>query len=410
MFSLYVARRYLFSRKSHHTINIISAISVCGVALATTALVVAMSVFNGFQELVASFFTSFDPQLKVTLVEGKSIDANDPSLEALRQHPSVEITTDVYEDQALIIGNERQWPVTIKGVVDSTFAKQADLEKILYGDGEYLLQADVIQYGILGISLAQSLGLGTRFDIELPIHAPKRGERINTQNPEKSFNERTLRSPGVVFNVGRAEYDANYIITSIDFARELFDQPNKVTAVEVKLKSNTDLESAEKELRDLLGPRFRVQNRYEQQEDTFRIMRIEKFIVYIFLTFILLVASFNIIGSLSMLMVDKRADTATLRAMGASNRQIANIFILEGWLISGFGALAGILIGLGLCLAQQTFELVPLGQSESLFVRNSYPVSVHAADVAIIFVTVLIIGLITVWLPARKMTRNLLSQ
>lgn len=406
LFPFFLARRYLFSRKSHHTINIISGISACGVAIATMALVVTLSVFNGFREYVASFFTAFDPQLKVVLAEGKAIPANDASLVKLRAYKDIDVYTEVLEDQALIVGNDRQWVVTIKGV-DDNFNKQAKLNDILYGDGEFVLHADVLEYGIMGIRLAQQLGLGAHYDGALPIYAPKRGERVNLANPMQSFTSDELYSPGVVFAVNQSRYDAHYIITSIGFARRLFDAQGQVSAVELRLKPGVDVESSQAHIQSLLGSRFMVLNRYEQQHDTFRIMQIEKFIAYLFLSFILLVASFNIIGSLSMLMIDKQADTQTLRALGANNAQLSNIFVFEGWLISSIGAVIGIVLGLILCYLQIEFGLVKLGHSEGSYIVDAYPVSVHATDILIIFFTVLVVGLIAVWLPVRRMTRTL---
>ena len=406
MFSLFVARRYLFARKRHHTTGLISAISVCGVALATAALVVTLSVFNGFREMVASFFTAFDPELKVTLAEGKTLPADDPSLTKLHAMDDIEVYTEVLEDQALIVGNERQWVVTLKGVSDN-FSQQADVEDLLYGDGEFVLHADVLDYGVMGIRLAAALGLGTNYEGGLPIYAPRRGERVNMGNPMQSFNHDELYSPGVVFAVNQGKYDAGYIITSLAFARRLFDQQGQVSSVELKLRPGADLHKAQAKIQASLGERFRVQDRYEQQEDTFRIMLIEKFIAYIFLSFILLVASFNIIGSLSMLMIEKRENVQTLRALGASNQQIGQIFLFEGWLISGIGALVGIGIGLALCWAQIHFGLVKLGQTEGAFLVDAYPVSVHASDLLLVFATVLLVGLIAVWLPVRHMVKGL---
>ncbi len=408
-FPFFLARRYLFSRKSHHTINIISGISLCGVALATAALVVTLSVFNGFRDMVASFFTAFDPELKVTLSEGKTIAADDPSLVALRAYDGIEVYTEVLEDQALIVGNERQWVITIKGVEDN-FQEQADLDAILYGDGEFVLHADVLEYGVMGIRLAAQLGLGTSYEGGLPIYAPRRGERVNLSNPMQSFMQDELYSPGVVFAVNQNHYDANYIITSIAFARRLFDQQGMVSAVELRLKPGISVSRAQSDIRALLGDRFLVENRYEQQADTFRIMQVEKFIAYLFLTFILLVASFNIIGSLSMLMIDKRADVQTLRSLGANDQQISRIFLLEGWLISGFGALLGIAVGLLLCWLQMQYGFVKLGESEGSFVVDAYPVSVNATDLLLTFATVLVVSLLAVWLPVRRMTRHLLSE
>lgn len=408
MFPLYIARRYLFSRKSHHTINIISAISVVGVVLATTALVITLSVFNGFSDLVASFFTAFDPQLKVSLVEGKTVSSKDSALSRLRSNPDIATYTEVLEDQALIVGTNRQYVVTIKGVDDS-FAEQADLSSLLYGDGEFILHADVLEYGVMGIRLASSLGLGTHYEGGLPIYAPRRGERVNMANPMQSFNKDELYSPGIVFAVNQTKYDANYILTSIQFARNLFDQPGQVSGIELGLREGVSIRRAQANIQAQLGPRFKVENRYEQQADVFRIMQVEKFIAYLFLTFILLVASFNIIGSLSMLMIDKKADVETLRALGASNPQIGNIFLIEGWLISGLGAILGIIIGLLLCWGQQTFGWVKMGQSAGSFLIEAYPVSIHTADIFVIFATVLAVSIVAVWWPVRRMSRNLLK-
>ena len=406
MFSLFVARRYLFARKRHLTTGIISVISVCGVALATAALIVTLSVFNGFRDMVASFFTALDPELKVTPAEGKTIAADDPLLAKLKALDFIQVYTETLQDQALIVGNERQWVVNIKGVSDS-FAQQADLDAILYGDGEFCLHADVLEYGVMGIRLASALGLGSNYEGGLPIYAPRRGERVNMGNPMQSFNSDELYSPGVVFNTNQAQYDATYILTSLSFARRLFDQQGRISAVELKLKPGTSLRSAKTTIRQLLGQRFLVQDRYEQQADTFRIMQIEKFIAYLFLSFILLVASFNIISSLSMLMIEKQENVATLRALGANDSQIRQIFLFEGWLISGIGALLGIVGGLALCWAQIRFGFVKLGASEGSFVVDAYPVSIQATDVLLTFLTVLLVGLIAVWLPVRRMTRDL---
>ena len=409
MFSFFIARRYFFSRKRHLTTGIISVISVCGVALATAALVVTLSVFNGFRDMVASFFTAFDPELKVTLAEGKTIVSDDPALKKLKTSDFIEVYTEVLEDQALIVGNERQWVVTIKGVSDN-FAEQADLSTILYpADGDFVLHADVLQSGVMGIRLAATLGLGTSYEGGLPIYAPRRGERVNLGNPMQSFTSDELYSPGVVFATNQNPYDSEYILTSLEFARKLFDQQNRVSAIELKLKPGTDLRRAQTDIRQMLGERFRVQDRYEQQEDTFRIMQVEKLIAYLFLTFILLVASFNIISSLSMLMIEKRENVATLRSLGANDSQIRRIFLFEGWLISGIGAAVGILGGLVLCWVQIRFGLIKLGHSEGAFIVDAYPVSVETTDILLTFVTVLLVGFVAVWLPVRRLTKNLLA-
>ena len=406
-YRLFIARRYLFSRKSHHAINIISGISVAGVAIATMAMVCTLSVFNGFRDLVAGLFTAFDPQLRVTLTEGTSVSQDDEALQRLRRHPDVKVYTPVMEGQALVVQDRRQQVVTVMGVADN-FTEQASINNILYGDGSFCLHADVLEYGVLGLRLAARLGLPANFPDPLQVYAPKRGERVNMASPLSSFNHDELQSPGVVFNVQQSRYDDNYIITSLGFAQRLFDQRGRVTSVELRLKDDVSLSSAKRELRQLLGSRFQVQDRFEQQADVFRIMRIEKLISFVFLTFILLIACFNIIGSLSMLMIDKRQDVRTLRSLGATDGQVCDIFMLEGRMISLAGAAVGLLLGLVLCWLQQEFGLISMGSSAGSFIVEAYPVSVHVGDLVIVFLTVLVVGWAAVWWPVRYLSRRLL--
>lgn len=406
-YRLFIARRYLFSRKSHHAINIISGISVAGVAIATMAMVCTLSVFNGFRDLVAGLFTAFDPQLRVTLTEGSSVSQDDEALQRLRKHPDVKVYTPVMEGQALVVQDRRQQVVTVMGVADN-FTEQASINNILYGDGSFCLHADVLEYGVLGLRLAARLGLPANFPDPLQVYAPKRGERVNMANPLSSFNHDELQSPGVVFNVQQSRYDDNYIITSLGFAQRLFDQCGRITSVELRLRDGVSLSSAKRELRQLLGARFQVQDRFEQQADVFRIMRIEKLISFVFLTFILLIACFNIIGSLSMLMIDKRQDVRTLRSLGATDGQVCDIFMLEGRMISLAGAAVGLLLGLALCWLQQEFGLISMGSSAGSFIVEAYPVSVHVGDLVIVFLTVLVVGWAAVWWPVRYLSRRLL--
>lgn len=406
-YRLFIARRYLFSRKSHHAINIISGISVAGVAIATMAMVCTLSVFNGFRDLVAGLFTAFDPQLRVTLTEGTSVSQDDEALQRLRKHPDVKVYTPVMEGQALVVQDRRQQVVTVMGVADN-FTEQASINNILYGDGSFCLHADVLEYGVLGLRLAARLGLPANFPDPLQVYAPKRGERVNMANPLSSFNHDELQSPGVVFNVQQSRYDDNYIITSLGFAQRLFDQRGRITSVELRLRDGVSLSSAKRELRQLLGARFQVQDRFEQQADVFRIMRIEKLISFVFLTFILLIACFNIIGSLSMLMIDKRQDVRTLRSLGATDGQVCDIFMLEGRMISLAGAAVGLLLGLVLCWLQQEFGLISMGSSAGSFIVEAYPVSVHVGDLVIVFLTVLVVGWAAVWWPVRYLSRRLL--
>ena len=379
-----------------------------GVAVATMALVVTLSVFNGFHDLVASLFTSFDPQLKVTPVKGKSIAADDTLLMKVKQLPEILVATETVEDQALAIYGERQAMVIIKGV-ENNFDSLTNIRQILLGDGTFELKAAEMSYGIPGIQLAENLGLGYYYQTPLRIFAPKREGQLNMAVPTEGFVEDELYSPSVLFYVKQSKYDANYIITNIAFARNLFGQQGMLSALELRVKPDCDISDVKKKIKSIVGEQFYVKDRFEQQEDTFKIMKIEKFIAYIFLTFILIVACFNIIGSLSMLIVEKKNDITTLRNLGANDKQIARIFLFEGWMISAGGALVGIVVGLTLCWMQQTFGLIGLGRSSGSFIVDAYPVSVHFDDIVIIFITVLAVGLLAVWYPVRYFSRRLLS-
>jgi lipoprotein-releasing system permease protein len=407
-FPFYIARRYLFSKKSTHAINIISGISAVGVAVATMALVVTLSVFNGFHDLVASFFTTFDPQLKVTPVMGKTVAADDPILTKIKQLPEVDVATESVEDQALVIYRGRQAMVTVKGVEDN-FDQLTHIKEILLGDGEYELHAADMFYGIPGIRLAEQLGTGYLYEEPLKVYAPRREGQLNMANPMDGLVEDELYSPGVIFQVSQSKYDKNYILTSIDFARRIFEQQGMISALELRLKPGSNFERVKSEIKDIAGDKYYVKDRFEQQDDTFKIMKIEKLMAYIFLTFILMIACFNIIGSLSMLIIDKKDDVVTLRNLGASDKQIVRIFLFEGRMISAIGAVLGIILGLALCWAQQTFGLVKLGSSSASFVVNAYPVSVHPEDVILIFITVLVVGFLSVWYPVRYFAKRLLN-
>lgn len=407
-FPFYIARRYLFSKKSHNAINVISTISVCGVALATLALVCTLSVFNGFQDLVTTFFTAFDPQLKITAVRGKVFDGQDKRVLQLKKMPDVEVYSESLEDNVMVQYQGRQAMAVVKGVEDN-FDQLTPIDSILFGRGDLLLHDEVVDYAIPGIQLLSTLGSGIRFLDPLEIYAPRRGAKVNMANPSTAFVTGNLFSSGLVFAVNQEKYDASYILTSIDFARRLFQYTTEVSAINLKLKAGADTDAVKKHIQDLLGDDFLVQDRYEQQADTYRIMEIEKLISYLFLTFILMIACFNVIGSLSMLIIDKRDDVVTLRNLGASDRQIVRIFLFEGRMISFFGAFAGVVLGLLLCWLQQEYGLIALGSSGS-FVIDAYPVSVHASDVLLIFITVLLIGFLSVWYPVRFLSKRLLNK
>lgn len=407
-FPFFVARHYLFSRKKTHAINVISIISVIGVAVATMALVIVLSVFNGFQDLMASFFTNFDPQLKVVPTEGKTRPADDPILTEIRKLPQVDVTTETLEDQALAVYNGNQAMVMVKGV-DDNFAELTHITDIVYGEGTFDLHTANLEIGTPGIRLAQTLGLGTRWQNYLHIYAPARNGQLDLSDPTSGFVEDSLFSSGLVFNVKQSKYDKNYILTSIGFARNLFGQQGMLSALEIRLKAGSNLEAVKKEMQKIAGTKYKVLDRYEQQAGTYKIIKVEKFMAYLFLTFILIVACFNIVGSLSMLIIDKKDDAQTLSSLGATNHQIRQIFLFEGRMISVIGAVLGIALGLLLCGLQQAFGFVRMGGSDGTFVVNAYPVSVHYVDVFFIFVTVIVVGWLAVWYPVRALSKRLLD-
>ena len=405
--SYFIAWRYLFSKKKHNAINIISGISVCGVTLATLALICTLSVFNGFQDMVSTLFTAFDPEIKITAREGKVFDAHDERILALRALPQIDVFTETLEENAMVQYKDRQTMAVIKGVEDN-FEQLTAIDSILFGNGDFLLKDHEVDYGIMGLELVYTLGTGIQFVHPLQVFMPKREGRVNMANPAASFQSGYLFSPGAVFAVKQQKYDGNYILTSLDFIRGMLNYTTEVSAIELKLKPNTNPERFRQEAAALLGSEFIIQNRYEQQSDVFRIMEIEKLISYVFLTFILLIACFNVIGSLSMLILDKRDDVVTLRNLGANNKLITNIFLAEGRMICFFGAITGIVLGLVLCLIQKQFGIITLGGGTNSFIVNSYPVSVHWQDVLLIFATVVIVGLLAVWYPVHYLIRRLL--
>ena len=382
---------------------------MCGVALATLAMVCTLSVFNGFQDLVATMFTAFDPEIKITAANGKVFDSQDERIQLLRDLPEIEVFSESLEDNAMVQYKGRQAMVVIKGIEDN-FNQLTAIDSILYGRGEWILRDEVVDYAVPGIELVSVLGTGIRFLDPLEVYAPKRGAKINVANPSTSFESSYLHSSGLVFAVNQQKYDASYILTSLSFARDLFQYETEVSSIELRLVADADIKEVKKDIKRMLGNDFLVQDRYEQQADTYRIMEVEKLISYVFLSFILLIACFNVIGSLSMLIIDKRNDVVTLRNLGADDQLVSRVFLFEGYMITFFGALIGVGLGLILCFIQQEFGIIPLGSGDSAgaFVVDAYPVSVYAIDVILVLITVLVTGFLSVFFPVRYLTRRLL--
>jgi len=400
-FPFYIAKRYLFSKKSHNAINVISAISAAGVSVGTMALVCVLSVFNGFETLIADMFSAFDPDLKITLTQGKTFDVNSKDFAEIRKLKSVVSFTEVVEENALLRFKEKQMPATIKGVSDE-FKNMTHIDSIMY-DGEFVLFDGAFERAVPGVGVASILGLGAHFIDPLYIYAPKRTSKINLLRPENSFNQVGTYVSGI-FAVQQLQYDDHYVLVSINLAREVFEYgKTTVSSVELKLAGGVDAEQVEKQIQARLGDRFLVKNRYEQQESFFKIMQIEKWITYLILCFILLIASFNIIGSLSMLIIEKKSDIETLRDLGANNQLIKRIFLFEGWMISLVGALSGIILGALLCLLQEHFGFLKLGSG---YVVEAYPVVTNWVDMLLVLLTVTSMGFLAAYYPVRYINVN----
>ncbi|MBQ7823722.1 MAG: ABC transporter permease [Bacteroidaceae bacterium] len=395
---LKIAKRYLVSKKSHSVINIISMVSICGVVIATMAMVCVLSVFNGFQILIASLYSTIDPQIKVTPIQGKTFDVSDPAIQEMAQWPEIAQLSPVIEENVLMVYGNRQVPALLKGVTNQ-YEKQTRINDIII-DGHFLLHDTVSDYATLGVGLANSLATGAGFRRPLMVHVPKRTARINIGNPASSLSSGRLFMTAV-FQVNQAEYDDQIAIVPIDFARKLFDYTTEASALEITLKSQANESKTIQRIKQQIGENFEVKNRMEQKEASFKMVQIEKWVSYLILGFILMIASFNAIGSLSMLIIDKKADIATLKSMGADNSLISNIFLTEGWLISAIGAVTGIVIGILLCLGQQTFGWITLGEMSEAFIIDAYPVAIKPLDIAAIFALVLILGFFTAWYPVK---------
>ena len=398
-FPLYIAWRYLFCKKSHNAINIISAISVAGITVGTIALVCVMSVMNGFEGLIVNMFSAFDPDVKITAAEGKSFFTNTDEFERIKSLPNVVAFSEVIEETALLYFDERQIPATVKGV-DSMFSHVNSIDSIIF-DGEFLTYDGGFDRCVAGVGLASKLGLNAHFVDPVRLYAPKRTGKVNTLRPENSFNQSYVFMSGV-FHVKQVKYDDNYLITSLPLTQSLFGYaPHQVTALELKIKEKTSVEKVKKEISSILGDAYHVRNQYEQQEDFFKLMKVEKWITFFILMFILLIATFNIIGSLSMLIIDKADDINSLRNLGASPKMIQQIFLFEGWFISILGAFIGVVVGVVLCLIQQTFGLISMGSG---FVIDAYPVELRLSDVLLILLAVCALGFVSVWYPSKYVT------
>lgn len=394
-FPFHIAKRYLFSKKSRNAINVISAVSVAGVAIGTIALIVVLSVFNGFDNLVQSLFNSFDPDLKITSVMGKTFPADNEKILMLEKANGILYFTEVVEENALLRYDERQYIATIKGV-DEDFVKMSGIDSMII-DGDFTLVKDGKPYAVIGQGVAVNLAVGLNFISPVVFYVP-RNTKLISLDPTKAFNRKYI-FPSGIFAI-QQDFDSEYVIVPLFFARDLLGYTNEVSAIEIKVDPAYEASVVQENIKELLGPAFSVKNRFEQQELLYKIMKSEKWAIFLILTFILVIASFNVIGSLTMLIIEKKKDIGILRSMGTSLSMLRRIFLFEGWMISLLGAFSGLILGTLICWVQQQFGIIKL-QGSGSFVIDAYPVSIEMLDLIWVFLTVLLIGYLAAWYPVR---------
>lgn len=402
--SLYIAKRYLFAKKSRNAINIISAVSVAGVAVGTMALIIILSVFNGLETMVSAIFNTFDPDIKITAAEGKTFIADTSRLKLLAKVDGVSCYSLSLEENTLIKYGDRQFIATIKGV-DDNYAMVSNIDSSMF-EGSFTLRSEKGHpYAIPGIGVAQYLGIRINFIGQLCFIIPRKTGSTNL-NPEDALKKKYI-TPSGIFEVEK-EYDSKYVYVPLEFARELIEVEEGVTSLEIKFNDRADPQIVQKNIIKIFGKGFVVKNRYEQQEIFYKVMKSERLAIFLILTLILIIASFNIMGSLTMLIIEKERDIEILKSLGADNNLIRKIFIFEGWLISIIGAIAGIILGFAVCWVQQTYGLVKLN-SESL-IMDSYPVVMKIKDFIVVPGIVLIIGYWAAWYPVRYLTKKFLNK
>ena len=401
---LFIAKRYLISKKKQNIINIISAISVTGIIIGTMALIIVLSVFNGFNSLITTFFSDFDPDLKITPAEGKMFDPANFNFEKVKNHPGIIHYSEVIEEVALLKYGSQIYPATIKGVPEN-YIKYTNIDSLIV-NGSYSLKRDGIDYAVVGQGVAFNLGIRLSLADHIMIYVPKKGKQTSL-NPAQAIN-RNYIFPAGIFSV-LEEIDSKYILVSYDYAADLFESEQLVSSVELGISPSANDKTVQKEVQNILGDEFIVKNKYQQHDLIYKTMQSEKWAAYLILVFILIIASFNILGSLSMLIIDKKEDILIFRSMGATTKTIRQIFLFEGWLISILGAVIGSLLGVLVCWLQVKFEIITLPGNGS-FVISAYPVEIIFSDIILVLSVVLLIGFIVSWYPVKFISQKYLLQ
>lgn len=401
--SLYIAKRYLFSKKSQNAINVISIISVVGIALAASALICTLSVFNGFTEVVTQSFSAFDPQLQVTPTQGKVFALDDAKMEKLKAIDGIAFISESLEENALLKFEDRQEPILLKGV-SPKFREQASIDSLII-DGQFSLREGDIDYGVIGAGLAMLVGTRAGFQTPAEIFMPKRNVKVQLANPSSAFTPANIYIDGV-FASNQQKYDDLLLIVSIDLVRELLDYQKEVTSLDIKVKDNYTVSTVKNEIATILGSDYKIKDRFEQQDEIYRMVNVEKWVTFLILILISTIAIFNVVGSLSMLILEKTADIEILKSLGASKGLITKIFLFEGWLITFIGCTVGLTIGVIICFVQQYFGILKLGSGGS-FIIDAYPVLVELGDLFLTFFSVTFVGFLAVLYPINVLRKRI---
>lgn len=395
MVAFRIALRYLFSKKTHSAVNIISYISVAGVTLATMAIVCVLSVFNGFTDLALKQISSIAPDLRVEAVKGKTIANADSVAEIIRTEvKGIELAEPTIEERALAIYDGRQMPVRAKGVTDA-YDRISSISRLTKDDGAFLTEDSVFgKFATLSVGVALGLDARPGFEQRLELYAPKRQGRINPANPSKAFRSDSL-TVGGVYQMDQAEFDTDMVIVPLSTMKHLLGYHDEASAIEIKVAPGYDIDKTMQSIKDILGNKLSVKDRLHQQEESFRMISVEKWITFFLLAFILVIASFNVISTLSMLVIEKEESIRTLSALGASRHMLSTIFLIEGWLISLIGGILGVAVGVALCFAQQSFGFIKLGGNHDMMTTDIYPVKVEFPDILAVLLLVAVIGWLT---------------
>ncbi len=398
---LKIAKRYLISKKSTNAINVISLITAVAIGLGTMAIILVLSVFNGFEGLVTNLYKTFNAEIEITAAKGKTFSISEQDLKSIESIKGVEIIAEIIEENAMISYNQKQHIATLKGVDSSYFIVHPTFKDKVF-EGHSVVQADGNKFALIGAGISQYLGIDVdNYYQKLHIHIPKKNSSISSI---ESATNRASISPIGIFAI-QQDFNNKYILVPKAFLENLLSIKNETSMIEIKTTNGSNVASVIKDLKSILGEQYEIKDRLQQNEALYRVMKTEKWIVFIILSFIIVIASFNIIGSLSMLIIEKRPDIATLLTLGTTRSSITKIFLAESMLLSGIGAFTGMAIAFILCLLQQHLGIIKIPGNS--FLMQYYPVKMQLADFLVVAFVVIIISLVTSYMPARRAAKNI---